>query len=119
MTIMVSVQDAAVVGFLAANYAPVGYRVQLMVGFPASAALVDAAVATVVAAGLDPARRVARMHPRPGEDALRTDDLLEFLRKYGHEYCVGVLVEQPSLDAEAITAAAAAVGFPVLWVAAD
>ena len=101
--------------FLATNYLPAGYRAQVMVGHPTIPALAEAATAAVLRAGADPARRVALVHPRPGEDAMREVDVIEYFRKYGHEYCAALLVAQPSLDTEAVTAAAHAVGCAILW----
>ena len=50
----------------------------------------DAAI-LLTAAGLSPDRRLARLGPRVGEDALRADDLADFGARYGHEYAAAVL----------------------------
>jgi kynureninase len=109
------VQDVAIREFLDDAYRPVGYRAQLMVGFPPLPRFESAATDAVSRAGLDPARRVARMHPRPGEQHLRTDDLVEFITKYGHEYSAGLLGATSTQEMAAVTAAARAVGFSILW----
>jgi kynureninase len=101
--------------FLAREYRPAGYRAQLMVGFPALPHFETAATDAVESAGLEPGRRVARMHPRPSEDAIRTGDLVEFIVKYGHEYCAGLLGAERDRDIMPLTAAAHASGFRILW----
>lgn len=40
----------------------------------------------LLAHGLAPLRRLALLRPRPGEEAVRSDDAADFLRRYGHEY---------------------------------
>ncbi|MCE3554138.1 kynureninase [Pseudonocardia sp. RS11V-5] len=70
--------------------------------------------------GLDPAEAVVRLRPRPGEDCLRTEDVLGFLRREGHRvalvlfggvnYLTGELMDVP-----AITAAGRAAGAVVGW----
>jgi kynureninase len=101
--------------FLAAEYRPAGYRAQLMVGFPAPSGFESAATDAVLRAGLEPERRVARMHPRPGETDLRVDDLVEFIGHYGHEYCAALLGAQRVDDILPLTAAAHSAGFRILW----
>ena len=108
-------QDALIARFLERNYTPVGYRAQVMVGHPTIDAFVAAATTAVVAAGTDPARRVAIVHPRPGEDAMREVDVIEYFRKYGHEYCAALMSADAPFDIAAITAAARAVGCVILW----
>jgi hypothetical protein len=108
-------QQALIERFLSRNYLPQGYRAQLMVGFPTIAAVQRSAVAAVVAAGADPARRVALVHPRPGEDVMREVDIVEYFRKYGHEYCVALLNAEAPVDIAVVTAAAHDVGCVILW----
>ncbi|HYZ99674.1 MAG TPA: kynureninase [Acidimicrobiales bacterium] len=70
--------------------------------------------------GLDPDEAVLRLRPRPGEDCLRTEDVVEFLDREGPSvalvllggvnYLTGELMDMP-----AITAAARAVGARVGW----
>jgi hypothetical protein len=108
-------QRALIEGFLARNYLPRGYHAQVMVGYPTIPALHEAAVAAVVAAGADPARRVALIHPRPAEHAMREVDVVEFFRKYGHEYCAALLSAESPFDIAVVTAAAHDVGCAILW----
>lgn len=70
--------------------------------------------------GLDPDTAVARLRPRPGEDTLRTEDVLDFLAREGEtvallllggvDYLTGELMDIP-----AITAAARAAGVCAGW----
>ena len=108
-------QQALIARFLSRNYLPQGYRAQVMVGFPTITALEEAAISAVLAAGADPARRVALVHPRPGEDAMREVDVVEYFEKYGHEYCAALLNAESPLDIAVVTAAAHAVGCAILW----
>jgi kynureninase len=104
--------------FLDEHYRPVGNRLQLMVPTPSIEAVDHAARALVSARGLDPLRRVATMQPRPGENRLRTSDVIGFFERYGHEYSVALL--SPSgLDVDRITTTAAAVGCTLGWYTND
>lgn len=64
--------------------------------------------------------RINHYMPVPGETGLRTDDLLDFLERYGHEYQITVFraadVRTGSLlDVTPITRAARAEGTDVVW----
>jgi kynureninase len=70
--------------------------------------------------GLDPDTAVVRLRPRDGEDCLRTEDVLEFLRTEGHTVALvmlgGVNYRTGELmDIAAITAAGRAAGAVVGW----
>lgn len=70
--------------------------------------------------GLDPAAAVVRLRPRPGEDCLRTDDVVEFLRAEGHRVALLLLggvnyLTGELMDIPAITAAGRAAGAVVGW----
>lgn len=73
----------------------------------------------IAAHGLLPARRLARMRPRPLEGDLRSEDLVDFLTRYGHEYQVVLLQAMrdrgPMLDIGAVMAAGHAAGCVVGW----
>lgn len=103
------------VEFLNSHYAPVGTRMQLMLGWPVDADVDAAARALVETRGQDALRRVCTLRPRPGEDALRTPDVVEFFTKYGHEYSAAWFGSADGLDRAAVSAAAAAVGSAVGW----
>jgi len=109
------VQHALIARFLERNYVPVGYRAQVMVGHPTIDAFTAAATAAVLRAGTEPARRVAIIHPRPGEEAMREVDVIEYFRKYGHEYCAALMSAAAPLDIGVVTTAAHAVGCAILW----
>ncbi|WP_345381349.1 kynureninase [Pseudonocardia yuanmonensis] len=70
--------------------------------------------------GLDPAGSVIRLRPRPGEDCLRTEDVLGFLRAEGHRVALLLLggvnyLTGELMDIPAITAAGRAAGAVVGW----
>ncbi|GAA0993043.1 hypothetical protein [Subtercola frigoramans] len=105
--------------FLDENYRPTGHRLQLMVGLASSAAdegvFVAAADASVVAQELEPARRVARIQPRPRENTLRDDDVVYFLARFGHEYASAIFGADSGLSIPLITRAAGDAGIPVAF----
>lgn len=49
---------------------------------------VDEVEAALAGAGHTLARRFGHLQTRPGEDALRLEDVVEFLDLYGHEYAL-------------------------------
>lgn len=70
--------------------------------------------------GLDPAETVIRLRPRPGEDLLRTADVLELLAREGHRIALVLLggvnyLTGQLMDIPAITAAGRAAGAVVGW----
>jgi kynureninase len=69
---------------------------------------------------LDPDATVVRLRPRPGEDALRTEDVLEYLDRYGERVALVLLgavnyYTGEFFDVPAITAAAHAAGAVAGW----
>ncbi len=54
----------------------------------------------LLAAGLAPARRLARLLPRPDETEPRPADVADFVRHYGHEYVTAVMPSQVFPDAD-------------------
>jgi kynureninase len=70
--------------------------------------------------GLDPDETVARLRPRPGEDTLRTEDVVGYLRAEGDRIALVLLdgvnyLTGELMDIPAITAAGRAAGAVVGW----
>ncbi|HEY8473332.1 MAG TPA: kynureninase [Natronosporangium sp.] len=70
--------------------------------------------------GLDPDQTVVRLVPRPGEETLRTDDVVDYLQREGSAVALVLLgavnyLTGELLDIEAITAAGRAAGAVVGW----
>ncbi len=70
--------------------------------------------------GLDPDTTVVRLAPRPGEDVLRTEDVVDYLRREGSRVALVLLggvnyLTGELLDIPAITAAGRAAGAVVGW----
>src|SRR5690606_37269055 len=70
--------------------------------------------------GLDPDEAVVRLAPRPGEDLLRTEDVVEFLEREGSTVALVLLggvnyLTGQLLDIPTITAAGRAAGAVVGW----
>jgi len=70
---------------------PSGRRLGVAVALPAPAALVDGVAAILTDSGQLPARRLARLRPRPGESTTRAQDVAWFVERFGHEYTAVVL----------------------------
>jgi kynureninase len=78
--------------------------------------------------GLDPDTTVVRLAPRPGEDTLRTEDVVDYLRREGHRvallllggvnYLTGELMDIPTIT-EAGRAAGAVVGWDLAHAAGN
>ena len=99
-----AVPSAALERRLAEVYEPAGHRLGILSAGVDAAAV--AAVDRVIARrGLEPGRRHARVQPRPGESAVRAEDLADFVRRYGHEYQAAVLA--PGVSASDATGALA------------
>ncbi|MEU6539943.1 alpha/beta hydrolase [Streptomyces sp. NPDC047000] len=76
-----------------AAHRPAGHRLGILLAADLDPA-VEAEVARLMTRhGQSPLRRLARPRPRPGERRVRADDLVDFLRRYGHEYTVAVADE--------------------------
>jgi kynureninase len=98
-------------------YRPAGHRLGIVIlaeGPPAAAAV---AAEVLSARGQVPARRLARLQPRPDEPSVRPQDVADFLRRYGHEYSVVWFPAGGALRAEVsgITAAAHQAGCAIGW----
>jgi kynureninase len=70
--------------------------------------------------GLDPDQTVVRLVPRPGEDTLRTDDVVDYLEREGSAVALVLLgavnyLTGELMDVPAITAAGRAAGATVGW----
>lgn len=100
-------------------YRPAAPRLGVLLHDNAFDAAFPAASAAVRSHGHAAERRVGRLRPRPLEDEVRLDDLLEWVELYGHEYSVAVLgVDAARDDAEraAIERVAAGAGCALLWL---
>jgi kynureninase len=110
---------AAVRAFLEESYRPVSPRMQVMLGSPIPEVVEEEAVRIVTERGLVPERRLNRLQSRPGESALRTDDVVDFLERYGHEYCAALFPLSGGLDRDRIAAAAATERIDLGWTSSD
>lgn len=105
---------------LALGYAPAA---QVRVGILLVAgALSDDAATRAVGAALEAAshtalRRCARLQMRPGESALRVEDVIGFLALYGHEYALAAFRAWPEARGHeaALMAAAVQAGCRTMW----
>jgi kynureninase len=105
---------------LASFYRPSGERRRLVVerhAFPSDRYAVESQVRWH---GLDPAQDLVELEPRPGEDLLRTDDILEFIEREGARVATLLLpgvqyLTGQALDIGTITAAALRAGCQVGW----
>lgn len=102
--------DIDFAGIVAEHFHPVGVRDRIVLPDHSPSAL-DAAVAAAIDGYTRKPGRHNRYVPVPGELALRTDDLVDFLFIYGHEYQLGIfravdirtgaLLHVASIEAEA------------------
>jgi hypothetical protein len=90
-----------VLAALRAAHRPSGRRLGVAVGMPAGAELLAGAAQILRDAGAEPARRLSRLRPRPGEAATRAEDAAYFIDHYGHEYTAIVLARAHSNEAVA------------------
>ena len=67
---------------------PKGHRLGIVVFGAADADVESALAAWLERHEIPPARRLARVGPRLDEHCLRSEDAVDFLRRYGHEYAV-------------------------------
>ncbi|MFI6820075.1 kynureninase [Micromonospora sp. NPDC050187] len=101
-------------------YRPAGDRTRILIedsAFPSDSYAVRS---QAVFHGLDPDRTVVRLQPRAGEDNLRTEDVLAYLRDEGDRVALVLLggvnyLTGELMDIEAITAAGHAAGAVVGW----
>ena len=105
---------------MATFYRPRGERTRIVIedaAFPSDSYAVASQAAHH---GLDPARTVVRLRPRPGEHCLRTEDVLDHLAREGERTALVLLgginyLTGELLDIPAITAAGRAAGCTVGW----
>jgi hypothetical protein len=97
------------------EFRPHGHRLGIVLLTTSDPADVAAASAALARHGLTPERRLARLHPRPGEDRHRGEDVADFLRRYGHEYAVAWLPGDRLDQHESIETAARASGCALGW----
>jgi kynureninase len=105
---------------LASFYRPAGERTALLVERQAFPSDRHAAESQVRFHGLDPARDLIEVAPRPGEDRLRTEDLVAVIEREGARIATVLLpgvqyLTGQVLDVAAITGAARRAGGTVGW----
>ena len=89
---------------------PAGHRLGVVVFGEADSDILAVFAGWLERHDLLPARRLARVGPRLDEHQLRSEDAVDFLRRYGHEYVIAWVpavdpVTGVSLDVAAIAAA--------------
>lgn len=106
-------------GFLERVYRPCGVRLGILTDYRMDQGIQRTLEEFITAHGMIPARRLAKLGPRPREGNLRSEDLVDFLTRYGHEYQVVLLQTRsdhsPVLDIGSVTAAGHAAGCVVGW----
>jgi kynureninase len=105
---------------MASFYRPAGERTRIVIEDSAFPSDSYAVAGQAVHHGLDPAATVVRLKPRPGEDNLRTEDVLAFLEREGGTVALVLLggvnyLTGQLMDIPAITKAGRAAGAVVGW----
>jgi kynureninase len=105
---------------LASFYRPAGERRAILLERSAFPSDRHALESQVRHHGFDPARELIEVEPRPGEDCLRTEDLLEIIEREGARIATVLLpgvqyLTGQVLDLASITAAARRAGCRVGW----
>ncbi|HEU5024367.1 MAG TPA: kynureninase [Spirillospora sp.] len=105
---------------MASFYRPSGDRTRIVIEDSAFPSDSYAVASQAVHHGLDPADTVVRLTPRPGEDTLRTEDVLAFLEREGGTVALLMLggvnyLTGQLMDMAAITKAGRAAGAVVGW----
>ncbi|SRR6266545_3483928 len=95
------------------QFRPEGHRLGIAVATASPTPSLGALEDALRAHGLSPSRRLARLRPRLGEQDVRTDDVVDFLSRYGHEYALFV-VPADAPDPDMLAAAARAAGCEVV-----
>ncbi|HEY8480715.1 MAG TPA: kynureninase [Spirillospora sp.] len=113
---------------MATFYRPSGRRTRILIEDSAFPSDSYAVASQAVHHGLDPAATVVRLKPRPGEDNLRTEDVLAFIEREGDtlalimfggvNYLTGQLMDMPAIT-EAGRAAGAVVGWDLAHAAGN
>ncbi|GAA2632963.1 kynureninase [Actinomadura fulvescens] len=105
---------------MATFYRPAGERTRIVIEDSAFPSDSYAVASQAVHHGLDPEQTVVRLRPRPGEEHLRTEDVLDLLERDGHRVAVVLLggvnyLTGQLMDMQAITKAGRAAGAVVGW----
>lgn len=103
---------------IASRFAPSGRRLGIVVIGAGAERHIPRAEEALRAHSLEPARRLANLLPRAGEDAPRTEDVVEFADFYGHEYSIAVLdsaLFSRAAERDRIERAYIGAGCEVLW----
>ena len=105
---------------MASFYRPAGTRTRIVIEDSAFPSDSYAVAGQAVHHGLDPAEAVVRLKPRPGEDTLRTEDVVAFLEREGGTVALLMLggvnyLTGQLMDMAAITKAGRAAGAAVGW----
>ncbi|GAA2147518.1 kynureninase [Actinomadura napierensis] len=105
---------------MASFYRPSGERTRIVIEDSAFPSDSYAVASQAIHHGLDPADAVVRLTPRPGEDNLRTEDVLAFLEREGGTVALLMLggvnyLTGQLMDMAAITKAGRAAGAVVGW----
>ncbi|TYK42931.1 kynureninase [Actinomadura decatromicini] len=105
---------------MASFYRPAGSRTRIVIEDAAFPSDSYAVASQAVHHGLDPAGTVVRLRPRPGEDVLRTEDVLAYLEREGGTVALVLLggvnyLTGQLMDIPAITKAGRAAGAVVGW----
>ncbi|TDC89363.1 kynureninase [Actinomadura sp. 7K507] len=105
---------------MASFYRPAGARTRIVIEDSAFPSDSYAVAGQAVHHGLDPAAAVVRLKPRPGEDTLRTEDVVAFLEREGGTVALLMLggvnyLTGQLMDMAAITKAGRAAGAAVGW----
>ncbi|MFI6454731.1 kynureninase [Streptosporangium amethystogenes] len=105
---------------MATFYRPAGERTRIVIEDHAFSSDSYAVRSQAVHHGLDPDETVVRLRPRPGEDCLRTEDIVDHLAREGHRVALVLLggvnyLTGEFLDIPAVTAAGHAAGCVVGW----
>ncbi|WP_030173894.1 kynureninase [Spirillospora albida] len=113
---------------MASFYRPSGTRTRILIEDSAFPSDSYAVASQAVHHGLDPAAAVVRLRPRPGEEHLRTGDVVDFLEREGDtvallllggvNYLTGQLMDMPEIT-KAGRAAGAVVGWDLAHAAGN
>ncbi len=105
---------------LASFYRPTAIRHRIVIEDYAFSSDSYAVRSHVALRGHDPDTAVLRLRPRPGEDTLRTDDVIQTLRDHAHSIATVMIggvnyLTGEVMDMQAITAAGHEIGATVGW----
>ncbi|MEU5883919.1 kynureninase [Spirillospora sp. NPDC047279] len=105
---------------MATFYRPAGERTRIVIEDSAFPSDSYAVASQAVHHGLDPAETVVRLRPRPGEEHLRTEDVVDLLERDGHRIALVMLggvnyLTGQLMDMQALTKTGHAAGAVVGW----